>query len=202
MTPPPPSKRPFGSPLTDAVLPYFCHPRLEVFRQAVRHPADGLIHAASGFVAIRCRTGRWFPEEFPAPSDEWLDRTAALPWATFEPDPRYLGAPDWRLMDDKRGSLYRDPPLDLWLPDGKLNRDTLIHTCGGPLVPLALLQLIARLPRCEVRMTSGDQSPLLFRFNGGEGIVMPLFKPGILPPSAFSLFMPKGMMADLRGEQF
>jgi len=89
-TPPPPSKRPFGSPLTDAMLPYFCHPRIEVFRQAVRHPADGLIHAASGFIAIRCRTGRWFPEEFPAPSGEWLARTAELPWGKFDPDPAGL----------------------------------------------------------------------------------------------------------------
>jgi len=200
MTPPPaPSKRPFGSPLTEDVLPYFCHPWLPVFRHPVRHPEDGLIYAASGFVALRVRTGRWFPEEFPAPSAEWLERTAALPWALFAPDYKPTAPPDWRALDDKRGTLYRDPPLDLFHPGtGKYNRDTLVRTVGGPLVPLAMLQLIARLPRCEVRMTAGSTSPLLFRFNGGEGIVMPLHTLAVREPApAFSLFVP-----DIRGEKF
>lgn len=203
MTIPAPSKRPFGSPLTTEALPYFCHPRLAVFRQAVRHPADGLIYAASGFVACRFRTGRWFAEEFPPAPEEFIERVGALPWGLFESDPARLVPPEWRTLDDKRGTLYRDPPRDLWLADGKMNRDTPVLTCGGPLVPLALLQLLGRLPRCEVRMTSGPRSPLLFRFNGGEGMVPPLFPLAVRPPvPAFALFIPAGHQAGIRGDKF
>lgn len=199
---PEPSKRPFGSPLTEAALPYFCHPTLEPFRHPVRHPADGHIYAASGFVAVRFRTGRWFPQEFPDASPEWLARVSTLPWQQLQPDPAALGTPDWRDMDRSRAAIYRDGPLPLWLPDLRLNRAPLVHTAGGPLIPLALLQLLARLPRAEVRMTAGASSPLFIRFNGGEAIVPPLFKAGIYPPSKFSLFPPQGMIADIRGEKF
>lgn len=199
---PEPSKRPFGSPLTEEALPYFCHPTLAPFRHPVRHPEDGLVYAASGFIACRFRTGRWFAEEFPAAPPEWVERVAALPWVGFLPDPRCLVEPVWRMMDDSRGTIYRDGPLPLWLPDGRLNRNPLVHTAGGPIVPLALLQLIARLPRAEVRMTAGSQNPLFIRFNGGEAIVPPMFRCGVQPPHKFSLFPPKGMMADIRGEKF
>lgn len=192
MTIPEPSKRPFGSPLDESALPFFCHPWHPVFRQAVRHPEDGLIYAASGFVAVRFRTGRWFAEEFPPASEEFVERVAALPWHGFVHDPaKFISPPVWRDMDDSRGTIYSGGAhglLPLW--DDKtrsLIRETIVRTCNGPLVPLAMLQLLARLPKCQVKMTGGNV-PLHFRFNGGEGIVPKLFRDAFEPLPAFYLF--------------
>jgi hypothetical protein len=201
MTIPEPSKRPFGSPVDETVLPFFCHPWLPVFRAPVRHPEDGCIYAASGFVAVRFRTGRWFPEEFPPAPEEFTARIAELPWGGFVHDPaRCIVAPTWRDMDDSRGTIYAGGShglLPLWCPKTRrLIRETIVRTCNGPLVPLALLQLLARLPKCQVKMTAGN-APLHFRFNGGEGIVAKLFRDTFEPRPAFELFKARDHSGDL-----
>ena len=194
---PEPSKRSFHFPIPAEALPYFCHPTLEPFTAPVSH--DGLAYAASGFVALRVRRFQGYPEDLPDCPPFLLKRLLSLPWDDFG---RETARTQWRLMDDARGTIYRGGPLPLWLErKGKaiLSRDTLVRTAGGPLVPLALLQLIARLPRVEIRMVPAVNSditgqPILFRFSGGEGIIPALYKglhPRDIPVEAFSLFNPK-----------
>ena len=51
------------------------------------------------------------------------------------------------------------------------------------------MTLIARLPRCEVHLgVMGPEAPLLFRFNGGMGMLAPDKK---LTNASFSIFEPK-----------
>lgn len=184
---PTPSKRPFNFPLQPDVLPHFCHPWLRPFHQPARLPGESVVHAASGYVAIRVRRGHWFAEEYPEADPEFIERIGALPWHRFEPDPKSLAVPVWRAMDDSRGTIYSGGVLDLWSIHGRANLDVPVMTAGGPVIPLAMLQLLARLPRCEVRMM-GKPGPLLFRFTGGEGIVGDYWRTKESPPPKFCLF--------------
>jgi len=192
---PEPSKRPFHFPIPAEALPYFCHPALEPFTAQVNH--DGLAYAASGFVALRVRRFQGYAEDLPECPPFLLKRILSLPWDDFG---RETARTEWRLMDDARGTIYRGGPLPLWLEEkGKtvLSRDTLVRTAGGPLVPLAMLQLIARLPRAEIRMVPDSnripgENPILFRFSGGEGIIACLYPDFRKAPApAFSLFNSK-----------
>jgi len=199
---PTPSKRPFNFPMQPDALPYFCHPWLRPFHEPKRMPGGSEIYAASGYVAIRVRRGHWFAEEYPEACPEFIERVNSLPWDRFEPDPRSLVPPKWRNVDDARGTIYRDGPLDLWTPRSKPVLEPLVHVCGGPLVPLPMLQLLARLPRCELRMM-GARGPLLFRFTGGEGIVADYFrKQPIAPTPKFFLFGERDQSNDLKGFTF
>lgn len=188
---PTPSKRPFPHPLQLDALAYFCHPRNDVFARPVRHP-DGSVYAASGYAAIRLTRGPLVHDDsIPAASPEFLKRVDALPWGKFEADPSRLVPPVWRAFDDSRGTLYRDPPLDLW-PGGRMTEDVPVLTAGGPLIPLALLQLLARLPRSEVMMVIRRTEPLFIRFSGGEAIVPPRWRHATREPvQSFQLFVPR-----------
>jgi len=172
---PEPSKRPFTHPLPADALDYFVHPYPHhVFHQAFRHPFDGSVIAASA-VAIRCRAGRGIdPAEYPAPTDEALRRIDALPWDLFAhaaPQPTA-----WRCLDDHRGTIYADPlrPIHYRNVNGiQIDLHTKnVRLCGDPIVPLGVLQLVARLPKPEL-YTAGCSltGPILFRFAGGEGII-------------------------------
>jgi hypothetical protein len=196
---PAPSKRPFQFKLPPEALAYFCHPTRAGFTAPMRHPGDGLIYAASGYVCLRAEPVRAVHafaedyEEMPAEIAEKLDK---LPWRNFHKLPGHIGAPEWRSMDNSRGTIYGGGPLPLWVEHrGKppeYNRDTLVRTADGPLVPLAMLQLLARLPRPEVKMNGGSyNSSLLVRFAGeGQAIVPPLY-PDNPPPFKFQLFKAK-----------
>lgn len=197
---PTPSKRPFHFPMQPDALLFFCHPWLKPFTDPKRLPGASEIHAASGYVAIRVRRGHWFAEEYPEACPEFIERVESLPWASFEPDPKALVPPVWRSMDDCRGTIYRDGVLDLWTQYGKASREVPVFTAGGPVIPLPMLQLLARLPRCEVRMEM-RQGPLLFRFTGGEGIVADYWRGQLPPPVKFSLFKARETTPGLLGFQ-
>ena len=203
MSIPEPSKRGFGLPFPVDGLDYFCtarvnHPRSRVFRQPYYNPADGMVYAASGYVAVRIRKlAGAMPEEFAPAPPEFLDRVGALPWHYMEDHPESLRAKDWRMVDDSRGTIYRDGPLPLWFPgDARkgrfhpaLNQDTIIRVCGAQLLSLALLQLVARLPRVEICTSSGTlKGPILFRSSAGEAIIP--FQ-GLEGPAKFELFKPR-----------
>jgi hypothetical protein len=198
---PTPSKRPFNFPIQPDVLPFFCHPWLKPFTVPVRLPGETVIHAASGYVAIRVRRGHWFSEEYPEADPEFAERVGGLPWHRFEPDPKSLAVPKWRAMDDSRGTIYSGGVLDLWTIHGRASLNTPVLTAGGPVIPLAMLQLLARLPRCEVRMT-GTPGPLLFRFTGGEGIVADYWRGKERPVPKFALFKERDTSSDLQGFKY
>jgi hypothetical protein len=185
---PEPSKRPFRFPLPESALPYFCHPDHVPFTAPVRLES-GEMGAASGWVALRVRRFHGFAEEYPPASAEFVERFEALPWAKW-PD---LTGREWRKFDAVAGTLWRDPPLSLWRMESmkwRISRQKLVRVAGAPLVPLALLQLLSRLPAAELCLHAPEPtSPVFFRFAGdGMGIIP---HHGHLEGGAFELFKPK-----------
>lgn len=172
---PAPVKRPFGYPVPPEALAFFVHPdHRHLFHLPFRHPEDGHLYLGSA-VALRLRASRSInPAEFLLPDPEALRRFEALPWARFTHAATQPKA--WRCLDDHRGTIYADPllPVHVRTPGGiAIDRGTKnVRICGAPIVPLAVLQLIARLPRIEL-YTGGCTltGPVLFRFSGGEGII-------------------------------
>jgi hypothetical protein len=172
---PEPSKRPFMHPLPAEALDFFVHPYPHhLLHTPFRHPYDGTVIAGSA-VAIRCRAGRGIdPAEYPAPDPEALRRIDALPWDRFTH--AATQPQSWRCLDDHRGTIYGDAVLPVHYRNvNGIQID--LHTknvrlCGAPIVPLSVLQLLARLPRVEL-YTAGCTltGPILFRFSGGEGII-------------------------------
>lgn len=196
---PQPSTRRFGFKLPLEALDYFCHPTRGGFTVPMLHPRDGLVYAASGYVCLRGEPLRciWAaPSDFQPMPPEIVERIDSLPWHRFQPAPGTIGKPVWRAMDDSLGTINSGGPLPLWIEaKGKpveYNRDTLVKTADGPVVPLAMLQLLARLPRAEVLMNAGSyNNPLCVRFAGeGQALVPPLY-PSNPPPYKFQLFKAK-----------
>lgn len=199
---PTPSKRPFGHPLPADALDYFVHPFPgHVFHPAFRHPEDGNVYAGSA-VALRVRRSRCIdPVEYPPPTQEALDRVTALPWG------RFASAADqpkaWRCLDDHRGTIYAEPPAPVFTLTAQGPRIRLagknVRICGAPILPLSILQLLARLPRPEIYTAGCTLSgPVLFRFTGGEGII-PHFG---LTSAAFEMLKPRDTSHDLEPFKF
>lgn len=187
---PEPSKRSFTHPLAADALAWFCHPRNEVFRQPVRHP-DGAVYAANGYLALRVSRGPLTFGEFQAASADFLARIDKLPWARLALDPARTVTPVWRALDEVRGLIYQGEPLPLW-PGGHMTGDKAVWTGGSMRVPLAMLQLLARLPRCEMMLGGSDFLP--FRFSGGEGLLADRWRharPADVPPHVLSIFHPR-----------
>jgi len=189
---PEPSKRTFGHPVPADALAYFIHPDpRHLFHLPFRHPKDGNLYAGSA-VALRLRPSRCIdPAEYPAPGEESLRRFMELPWARF---PHAATQPQaWRCLDDHRGTIYADPLLPVHVRTTRgiqIDRATKnVRICGAPIVPLSVLQLLARLPRIEL-YTAGCTltGPVLFRFSGGEGII-PHY--GITGGARFEMLKPR-----------
>jgi hypothetical protein len=165
-------KTPFPNPLTEDVLGAFCHPiPTHALARPVRIGAE--IIAGNGYVCLRAHRGRWFDEEFPEATAEQQARIEALFWGKFDTlDPQC-----WEALDDVRGELYRHSPIAIWAidkhgPTGKPSPTPIWKSGTCAPVRLSLLQLIARLPRCEVFTGSQDPShPLFFRCTGARGII-------------------------------
>jgi hypothetical protein len=200
---PEPSKRPFGHPVPVDALAFFVHPdHRHLFHVAFRHPDDGNLYAGSA-LAIRFRPSRSIdPSEYPAPDPDALRRITALPWASFTHAATQPKA--WRGLDDHRGTIYGDPllPVHHRTPDGiQIDRVTKnVRICGAPIVPLSILQLLARLASFEI-YTAGCTltGPVLFRFSGGEGII-PHY--GIESGARFEMLKPRDTTHDLEGFKF
>ncbi|GAA5124580.1 hypothetical protein JIN84_12870 [Luteolibacter yonseiensis] len=177
--------RSFPSPLQLGVLDQFVHPHpASVFCRPVWHEGDVL--TASGYIACRFVPSLrrlWGESDFlPAPAG-FFERYDALPWARFH------GIPDeWRPMDDVRGHLFRRALINPWTTKHLCAPSPVWWVNGGFLARLSHLQLIARLPRCEVHLgVMGPDAPLIFRFNGGMGM---LARDPKLTTASFTIFEP------------
>lgn len=193
---PEPSRRPFPYPLDVESLRCCCHPRNEVFRRPVRDAAG--VWAANGYVAVRVTRGiLTFDDTIPEPYPEFTVAMQRLPWDLLTGDGA-AGAV-WRKLDDHRGTIYRGGPdriLPLW-ENGRMTEDCPVMTAASCLVPLAMLQLLARLPRAEMRMQTGDF--LAVRFSGGEALVPGRWRHhAVKPPARFALLRTKDDLADSR----
>lgn len=188
---PEPGKRGFGWPLPVAALDYFTHPVQIDFSRPMRHPTDGMVYCLSAFGALRTRRFAGDPDELPAITPWALERVGRVPWDTLREHGQRRDA--WRLMDDSRGTLFRDPPAPLYVfRDFRWQRTeaTLVRVAGAPILPLALLQVISRLPRVEIcTIAPRVESPVFFRFNGEGEIVIPHL--GHVEGAKFQLYNPK-----------
>ncbi|MDB6078662.1 MAG: hypothetical protein JWO82_2409 [Akkermansiaceae bacterium] len=179
MTIPEPSKRPFGFPLPQEALDYFCDPISPDYGRPF--DLDGVTFAVSPHFVLRCHHGHF--TAFPAASEKQAAFVRTMPWNYFT-----TGTPEFRSLDNSRGGIYRGDPQPIWhqLAAGRrLNFETPVRVGPRPVIPIALLQLLARLPRPEVLLAL---NPTLFlRFNGGEVIVPKVWASHVLPTPAFSI---------------
>lgn len=181
-----PSKRPFGYPLPVEAIPHLVHPTPgHRFARPFRD-THGNIVTWNGALAVRIRS--FLPE---------LD----LAEAPFEAVENSLEWPDpdakedkgrWKPLDDVAGLLWRYPPRSPWIAvrGGGVTGNTLTNVRVGAcvVVPLPLVQLAARLPRCRVCIDNRAGGPLHLLWNGGEAVIRPIRD---LPAPRFNLLSPR-----------
>jgi hypothetical protein len=176
------SKSPFPFPLQLGALDWFTHPTDPDFMAPMWKDGQALV--GNRYIALRVDRGYWDAKDFEPASAAFLARFETLPWSRFH------GIPDeWHKLDDIRGLLYRNAPIYPWKANGKCapSRVWLVGTTF--LGRLSHLQLIARLPRCEIHLgVMGREAPLLFRFSGGTGM---LAADRNLTEAGFSVFQPR-----------
>jgi len=152
-------------PLPQSALKEFCHPlESHDFANPARH--EGEIIAGNGYLCLRAHRGAWLDSEIEPASPDFLERISKIPWT------RFSGIQDaaWRSIGDVRGTLFERGTIAPWLA-GKM-APTPIWLVDEIPVRLSLLQLISRLPRCEVSTGQTDsEDPLFFRFSGGRGAI-------------------------------
>jgi hypothetical protein len=159
------SKRPFRHPVPPEALDYFCHPR---HGHRYQHPAwsdDGQLYVCNGWVALRFFH---FAPEFGGGPPAMVERLRALPWhaGTYEKPEA------WRALDQVTLDIFKEGLFEPWHPQaGSYRADPCARINHGALVPLVSLQMISRLPRCEIYTAIDRGYPVPFRFNGGEGLI-------------------------------
>jgi hypothetical protein len=175
-------KTPFSFPLLAADLENFTHPAPQSPLSSL-HILDGTVIAANGYIAIQALRGRWLDTDFTPAPYEARERLSNLPWHAFPPD-----SPDWRLLADIRGDIYRNAPITIWKENHTLSPTPVWKVGAHQLIRLSFLQLIARLPKCEVYTGETTQSqPMFFRFNTGL-LLVPVDK--LLTISSRTIFPP------------
>jgi len=172
----------FIHPLTLENFAELCSPQVgSCFAQPWE--ADDHTWAANGYLAVRY--GRSYGLE---PSTEAQERVAVLPWHFFDKETK---TENWGNLDLVRGGIWKTGPLEPWgqTPDGRMyariSRCTLVGD-SFVCIPTPILQLITKLPRCEVFKGSSSRDWLFFRFNGGEGIAK-----GLKRAATHHIFQPK-----------
>jgi hypothetical protein len=175
MTSPPSLKIPFRFPIPTEALEAFSHPDADdVLGQPYRmDDGPGSVLAGNGHVAIKAYRGWFHEDDFQPVPEAVVERIAKLPWSWITaPENRPT---DWRALDDVRGDLYDTAPIELFTKaDGKwrLAPTPGVRIADRAIVPLSILQQIARLPKAELLMVNLrlDQ-PVAFRFAGGMGVI-------------------------------
>lgn len=156
----------FPYPLQFGALEEFCHPApTHVLSRPAYHNGEAL--AGNGYIMIRAHRGLWMASDFRDPLDGFLNRFFSPPWK----DPETLSK-EWLSIDEIKGNLFRFGVRGPWLK-GRCAPSPVWRVGGAFLARQSHLQMIARLPRCEVTIPKGrveERPPLYFRFSGGHGI--------------------------------
>jgi len=165
---PTPSKRPFGYPVPALAIDYFCHPAEGHHYAQAAWGRDGKLYASNGWIAIRFFG---FSAAFGPGPQTVVDRLRKHVWTQT-----YEDASAWRMLDDCTLDLFRDGVFEPWKLEEDFGKsyyliDPCVRINHGTLVPLVSLQLISRLPRCEIYTSIDRSESVRFRFNGGEGLV-------------------------------
>ena len=159
------SKRPFGHPVPAAAVEYFLHPKEGHLFGSPAWGRDGKLYVANGWVALRFFN---FPAEFGTGPMAAVDRLMKQPWHSA----RHEDAAAWRRLDDVTLDIFKEGLLEPWHPARLAYRaDPCARINFGALVPVVSLQMISRLPRCEIYTALDRDQPVPFRFNGGEGLL-------------------------------
>jgi len=159
------SKRPFRHPVPPEALTYYCHPK---HGHRYQHPAwgpDGNLYVANGWIALRFHN---FTAAFGSGPETMVDRLRQLPWYS----PAYEQPQAWRALDSVTLDIFKEGLFEPWHPQrGHYRVDPVARINHGALVPLVSVQMISRLPRCEIYTSIDRGYPVPFRFNGGEGLL-------------------------------
>lgn len=148
-------------PLPCYALDEFIHPAAgHVLGCARRH--EGEVLAGNGYVAIRCTRGRWLAEDWPEAGAGFLERFESLAWDSVPAGP-------WRALADVAMWFPRDGAGLPWSGCGLAQSPA--WRVGEAVVRVALLALVARLPRSEVVAGTDREDALHFRFSGGCGMI-------------------------------
>lgn len=167
---PRPSKKPFGYPVPLEAFDAFCHPYARhIYHLPVLLPS-GMLAAANGWMALKAE--RWDGEAPDDATPPFLARwDENLKWG---PRSRWQDSDDWLDLDRITGSLFRFGARPIWEKGGlrwHLRRHPAVRVGNTAVVPLALLQLVARLPKAQIRHAADHRQPLPFRFNRGVGLI-------------------------------
>ena len=174
-----PSKRGFPYPLQMGSLEAFCHV-VEAHDLGRPYWHQGEAVAVSGYVAVRAARGLWVKSDFEEMPAGLVERLERLPWGVFAR--AIKDEAQWRVLAE--ANLFRFGAIGAWLK-GRPAPTRVVRVNDTHLVRLSFLQLVARLPRCEVYL--GPTEVLIFRFSGGIGMMM---KDERLKEAGFSVFSP------------
>ena len=180
---PEPSRRGFFYPLPVEALAYFVRPGAGHPLSLPFRDCHGNIVTWNGALGVRIRSVLPDIELSEVPFEAVEN---SLPWPEEE---EAEDAERWRLLDDVSGAIWRFPPKAVWieLARGEITGNVLssVQVGAGAVVPLALLQLVSRLPRCRVCIDNQADGPLRFIWNGGEAVIRAIRD---LPSPAFGIF--------------
>lgn len=189
----PAQKLPFPYPLQLGALEEFCHPHPGHMLAAPHVSGTGresVVFVGNTYIALRVSNGLWMDSDFAPPPAGFLDRLEKLPWGRHG----QLKDTEWRALQDVRPFLFRRAPISPWLHH-RVAPSPVWSLAEQHLVRLCHLQLISRLPRCEVWCGEASRmEPLFFRFSSGAGILAwdkTLHDPQTAPAPAFSIFNPR-----------
>ena len=158
--------RNFSHPLRYETLLAFCHPRPDH-----HYAAPALIGrhacATNGFVALRAHSGLWAPDDFPEPPDGFAESCGAIPLHHFPPP----ATTTWYPLDSFRGKIYARAPIDPFTRTYRPANSPAVRVGTVPVL-LSMLQLVARLPRCEFSIAvTAAPDVLFFRCSGALGLI-------------------------------
>jgi hypothetical protein len=161
------SKRPFRHPVPVESLEYYCHP---MSGHVFHRPAwgrDSKLYVSNCHIALRFFNFSAAEGHGPMAA---VDRLLRQPWHTR----RFENAKAWRKLDDVTLDLFAEGMFPMWRMGPAVpcfQVDPCARVNHGALVPLASLQAVSRLPRCEIYTTIDRGGPVPFRFNGGDGLI-------------------------------
>lgn len=184
---PEPSKRPFGFPLPADAIRYLVDPAPGHEFSRPFKDASGNVVCWNGALAVRIRS--YVPDDVELSSKPWEAVENSLHWP----------APDagddkgrWKPLDDAAGLIWRYPARSPWIElrggDIMGNKLTNVRVGSAAVVPIALLQLCSRLPRCRVNIDNRADGHLQFIWNGGEAVITPIAE---LSPARFGILAPR-----------
>lgn len=186
-----PSKKPFGHPLPAEALLYLVDPMPgHEFAQPFLD-ASGNAVTWNGALAVRIRSA--LPADLDYSAKPWEAVENSLRW----PDPDAKEDPArWKLLDDDAGRIWKFKPSPTWLacrdehgrPSVTGNKLASVRVGAATIVPLCLLQLAARLPRCRVRIDGQRTGQLQLLWRGGEAVINHVED---LPEPRFGILTPK-----------